>query len=261
VSAPTTVQWLRAAVARVETGSGRLAVHIVRRAIQRARVTYRRARGWVGESSGFDKALRLALLAGALWILRKVGAQLGGWALGRIESGAWWWLLWAAAVAWVVAAYRAGRDGWQPKGNAEQPEDAAVEAAEEPAVVSLEKPLLPTFHQLCESLARVGTPHAHIAVVAADLGATPEAVRAALDRHGITVEPVRMRGRGVSTGIKGDALPAPNGPSEGVVAAGQPGNNNSNNAFTLVDDDVNPVRTHVVWHARAGQVGPSGERT
>lgn len=237
MSAPTTVQWLRSAVDRVAVGSSRLAAHRVARTAQGLRRTVQRARAWVGEASGFDKALRLVLLAGAVLIVRKVGTRLGGWAYARVESGAWWWLLWLLAVVWLVAAYRAGRDDWEPTQAAADPDeeaqDNAAGAPDEEPPVELEKSQLPTFQQLCASLAKVGTPHAHIAVLAQDLGATPERVRWALDRCDVTVEPVRMRGRGVSTGIKSDALPAPVAPSDGVVGAGQPANNDNNNT----DDD------------------------
>lgn len=84
---------------------------------------------------------------------------------------------------------------------------------------------VPTFHELCESLARVGTPHAHIAVLAHDLGTTPERVREALEACGVPVEAVRMQGRGSSTGVKGGSLPTP----RSVVAAGQPADNDNNN--------------------------------
>ena len=69
----------------------------------------------------------------------------------------------------------------------------------------------------------------------------------------VPVEPVRMQGRGTSTGVKGGPAAhqaiAPRPEDVAVVGAGQPGNNNSNNAFSLVPDNINPVRTHVVWTA------------
>ncbi|MEU8968135.1 hypothetical protein AB0D11_02470 [Streptomyces monashensis] len=264
MSAPSTAQWLRTAVDRIAVGSGRLAMDSARNSVRRARRSYGRARGWVGDSkSTFDKVLRLAILLGAAALLRKIGTKLGVWAYGRIESGAWWWLLWAAAITWTIAAYRAGRDGWAPKHLPAPPEPAAEEPMEEqfdgeetePAVEQAPAgPLLPNISDLRVSLARVGTPHAHVAVLAADIGTAPERVREALDKWMVPVEPVRMQGRGTSTGVKGGpaAHPAiaPRPEDVAVVAAGQPGNNNSNNAaFTLIPDDRNPVRTHVFWNA------------
>ena len=43
-------------------------------------------------------------------------------------------------------------------------------------------PLLPNIADLRVSLTRVGTPHAHVAVLAADIGTTPERVREPLDK-------------------------------------------------------------------------------
>jgi hypothetical protein len=268
VSAPTTTQWLRTAVIRVGEGSTHLALHLGRRAAARVWGVYTGARDWVGKSSGLDKAFRLGLLALAVLVVRKTSTALGRWAYGRIESGAWWPLLFGAAGVWIVAAYRAGRPGWAPKPPKTKPAPAAEEASEteleradpddgeQPPTVSLEKqlPPLPILPDLRISLAKVGTPHAHLAVLAADIGTTAERVREALDKWQIPVEAVRMHGRGTSTGVKGGpavhpAL-APRPEDAAVVAAGQPGNNNSNNAFTTVDDEENPVRTHVLWHAQ-----------
>ena len=44
------------------------------------------------------------------------------------------------------------------------------QGTQEAAAGTAETWRVPTFHELCESLARVGTPHAHIAVLAHDLG-------------------------------------------------------------------------------------------
>lgn len=263
MTAPSTAQWLRTAVDRIAVGSGRLALNCGRRTVQRARGTYGRARGWVGDSkSTFDKMLRLALLLGTAAILRKIGTKLGVWAYHRIESGAWWWLLWAAAITWTIAAYRAGRDGGAPKQRPVQPEPTDEEPQEdqpgseepEPAVEQASAgPPLPILPDLRISLARVGTPHAHIAVLAADIGTSPERVREALDKWQIPVEAVRMQGRGSSTGVKGGDAVHPalalRPEDAAVVAAGEGANNDNNNGFTLVPDGDNPVRTHVVWDA------------
>ncbi|WP_199572712.1 hypothetical protein [Streptomyces murinus] len=256
MSAPTTVQWLRAAVDRVAVGSSRLALHSARKAVQRAHGAFQRSRGWVGDSKNTaDKVLRLALLLGAAALTRKIGTKVGSWAYHRIESGAWWWLLWATATVWAIAAYRAGHPGWKPKRAApagEEPDDEQSETGEsEQAVEAPAGPLLPTIADLRTALARVGTPHAHVAVLAAHIGTTSERVREALDAERIPVEPVRMQGRGTSTGVKGGpaAHPAlaPRPEDVGVVAAGHPGNNSNNSGYVLVPDHINPVRTHVVW--------------
>ena len=256
MSAPTTVEWLRAAVTRIGVGSGRLSAHLGRRTFAFAHRRSVAAKGWVEASSGFDKGFRLALLAGAVLLVRKVATAIGKWAYHRIESGAWGPLLFLAAGVWIVAAYRCGRPDWKPK---QRQAEAAPEAepeggeglAEEAPAVSVEKPLLPGLSDLRIALARVGTPHAHLAVLAADIGTTAERVREALEKWQIPVEAVRMQGRGTSTGVKGgDAIHpalALRPEDAAVVAAGQTSNSSSNNAFDTVDDEGNPARAHVVW--------------
>ncbi|MEU6070548.1 hypothetical protein ABZ864_40445 [Streptomyces sp. NPDC047082] len=253
MTAPTTKQWLRTAVDRVSIGSTRLTLEYAGRAV---RAVHRRVTSWPWWAQ-----IGLALLL--LYRGPQVLARLGERVHERVASGAWGGLLFTAALVWIAAAYRAGRDDWKPKRRAvkaapaveeSEPDKADEEqlpedADEEPAHLE-ERPTLPTRGELGEALARVGTPHAHIAVLAHDLGTTPEQVRETLDRCGVAVTDVRMRGRGVSTGIKGGSLPAPQTPSEGVVGAGQPANNNDNNSydFYTVPDKDNPARTHVVWH-------------
>lgn len=152
-----------------------------------------------------------------------------------VGCGAMWGVV--AAFPWVayVVVGVLGTLGWQKArgwiGRRRSDEaDEPDPKADETAAGDAETWRVPTFHELCESLARVGTPHAHIAVLAHDLGTTPERVREALDACGVQVEAVRMQGRGSSTGVKGDALPVPRPPLGGVVAAGQPADNDNNNA-------------------------------
>jgi hypothetical protein len=170
-------------------------------------------------------------------------------------------------TAYFVAGIMACR-GWQKARGwiGRHGEDEASEPepeADETVAGAAETWRVPTFHELCESLARVGTPHAHIAVLAHDLGTTPERVREALDACGVQVEAVRMQGRGSSTGVKGDALPTPRSTLGGVVGAGQPANNDNNNdpgdpsekglrvqpigqAGTLINNPADAVRHHQV---------------
>ncbi|MEU0157947.1 hypothetical protein ABZ154_03640 [Streptomyces sp. NPDC006261] len=152
--------------------------------------------------------LRLAVLAagayGAWWVVRR-----------------WPSVLWVLVPVWCWAAIRA-----IPKETAEQPDGDAKGPEPAPAA---EAPPLPTLQDIREAVSRVGTPHAHLAVLAEALGTTTDRVREVLAEHSIPVEPVRMRGRGSSTGVKADHSPAPAAAPEGVVAAGQPANNNINN--------------------------------
>ncbi|MBL3669069.1 hypothetical protein JL475_24360 [Streptomyces sp. M2CJ-2] len=237
MSAPTTMQWIRQAGQRISTGSGRLAVHLAAQAIDRGRRIWRRATGWLGEASGISWLLRLAVLLAAAAILRKIVTAVAIGVYVRIDSGAAPWLMWGAAGVWVVAAYRCGQDDWEPKKpatDAPQPADGhPAEAAEEQPEPAAEPPL-PILPNLRTSLARVGTPHAHIAALAADIGTTPERVREALEKWQVPVEPVRMKGRGTSTGVKGGSAVhpalAPRPEDAAVVAAGQATNNDNNNA-------------------------------
>ncbi|GHH30158.1 hypothetical protein [Streptomyces rubradiris] len=243
MSAPTTAQWLRAAVDRVAVGSPRLGAHWARRTIQRLRRTSRRARTWVGEASGFDKAFRLALLAAAVWILRKVGVRLGGWAYHRIESGAWWWLLAACSTVWIAAAYRAGRADWQPApvpapADVVPGGDDAAEAKQAPSEPAVEQvpasagppPVSPVA--LIAAVRDIGTPHAQLVPLAEHLGTTTEAVRTAAAGMGWPVKDVRMKGRSSAAGLRGDEVPSlpPVDPSSGVVGAGQPADDNDDDS-------------------------------
>jgi hypothetical protein len=230
VSAPTTVEWLRTAVTRVGVGSGRLGVHLGRRTVARARTWYEGLRDWVRPASGFDKGFRLGLLVGALFLARKIAMGIGRWAYHRIESGAWGPLLFMAAGVWIVAAYRAGRDGWEPKQHRAEAtsEDGELPSEETPQpepeqqlAVRLEKPPLPSMEAFLVAISKVGTPHAHLSVLAPELGTTPERLREALSAWGVPVQDVRMQGRAASTGVRGDRLPRLSAPSAGVVGAGQ----------------------------------------
>lgn len=237
MSAPTTVEWLRTAVARISVGSGRLSVHIGRRAAAYGLRRGKSMKAGVEAAAGFDKGLRIGLLVGALFLARKVGTAIARWAYHRIESGAWGPFLFAAAGVWIVAAYRCGRPGWEPK---QRPAKDAPEAAEvepedveeqpvetpqpepaKPPAVVLEKPPLPTLEAFLGAMAKVGTPHAHLSVLAPELGTTPERLREALTGWCVPVQDVRMPGRSASTGVRGDRLPRLPAPSGDVVGAGQ----------------------------------------
>ncbi|MDX2700791.1 hypothetical protein PV398_46500, partial [Streptomyces ipomoeae] len=134
MSAPTTRQWLRAAATRVYTGTGRLAAHHTRRAVGMARSVYGRLAAWVNTSTGVWWLAKIALLLFLASRARLVLGALAERAYERVDSGAWGWLLWTAATLWVVAAYRAGREEWQPSQrptpmapDSEQTEEADVE--------------------------------------------------------------------------------------------------------------------------------------
>lgn len=170
-----------------------------------------------------------------------------------IALAAMWGIVAAAPwVAYVVVGIL-GTLGWQKvRGWISQRQGSDDETAEdmddEPAEAELTK------DTLTRALHAVGAPHAHTSALAAHLGTTPERVREALDEASITRSGgVRMKGRkvAVSPGVKREdfpPLPSPGvaEPVEGVLTS----NNNSNNDFELVDDDKNPVRTHVRWRGQ-----------
>ncbi|WP_327333705.1 hypothetical protein [Streptomyces anulatus] len=177
-----------------------------------------RAAAWVragrrtdldGVAAVLGCVVRLAVLA--------AGAYGAWWAIRR-----WPAVLWLLVPLWCWAAIRA-----IPTESTEQPGDE--EGDSEPAPAAEEAPPLPTIQDVSEAVSRVGTPHAHLTSLAESLGTTTDRVREVLAEHGIPVEPVRMRGRGTSTGVKDGRFPAPAAAPESVVAAGQPDNNNTNN--------------------------------
>lgn len=267
MSAPTTMQWLRTAASRISVGSGRLATHQARRAVDFGRRRYEAIAGWVGKSSGLAWLAKVALLLVLASRIRILIVAIAERVYERVESGAWGGLLFTAAGLWIVGAYRAGRDGWKPKKRPapepEQPDAEPDEANEEQSDGAVEQmpagPPLPILPDLRISLAKVGTPHAHIAVLAADIGTTPERVREALTKWAIPVEDVRMQGRGVSTGVKGGSAVhpalAPRPDDVAVVAAGQPTNNNDNNTDEAESGErfrVVPIGNegHIVYDAQ-----------
>lgn len=247
MSAPTTAQWIRQAGQRIATGSARRTTQLAAATLRWARNLWRRAAGWLGEASGLSWVLRLAVLLAAAMVVRKTVEAVTAAVYSRMESGQAWWLLWGAAIAWTVAAYRAGREDWQPK-QAEPTVELgpAEESPTEPA-----GPRAPTAAELVAAVREIGTPHAHLKALAAHLGTTTERVREAAAAAGLPVTDVRMGGR-PSTGVRGDALPSlpSHDPVEGVVGAGQPANNDNNNTnFVTVPDEENPHRTRVRWLA------------
>ncbi|MEV7793407.1 hypothetical protein AB0O68_15650 [Streptomyces sp. NPDC087512] len=230
----TTMQWVRLTAQRICTGSGRLAAHLAGRAAQRARQLWRAAAGWLGESSGLGWVLRLAVLVGAVAVLRKVAVAVGGGVYAAVADGRAPWLMWGTAGAWVVAAYRCGRDGWVPRpappAAAEQQDDGQEQ--EQPAVEKTPAPPFVSPVALIAAVRDIGTPHAQLKPLAEHLSTTTDAVRAAAAGMGWPVKDVRMQGRSASAGLRSDECPspAPADPSPGVVGAGQPADDNDDDS-------------------------------
>lgn len=186
-----------------------------------------------GESEGMSertaKLLLLAVLLLAMW--------------GIIAAAPW--------MAYVVVGilldrgWLKARDWQAQRGSGEE----EASPAESPATGGLS-----LARELTVALHAVGAPHAHISALAEHLNAPAERVRDALDEVGIPRSGgVRMKGRkvAVSPGVKReDFPPLPSSPQEGPKEGALTSNNNSNNNFETVDDEANPARAHVRWHAK-----------
>ena len=126
-------------------------------------------------------------------------------------------LVWLTAAAWLVTAVVLGLRS--PATTA--PEDDGQEPALTPEKVTA------ALHELA-------APHVHLVPVAEALDSTTQDVRKALDEMGVPVtDGVRMKGRGVSPGVRAQdlpPLPRDHSPAaEGVLTS----DNNSNNAPTV----------------------------
>lgn len=274
-AAPTTMQWLRTAARRITAGTTVLAGRLIRRSTKTARTRGIGLRAgisaWMGESTGaLEALLRWAMLAGAAWI---------SWFLVRLCLGAGAhiltharWLLWPAAVWYLVAAYRAGNPAETPKPDAEtagEPDEA--ETAEQP-IPDVPRPVF-----LALLYAELGDGRAvHLARAARALARhyteypwDVPAVAALCAAHQITtVDKVRAHGKGATRGVRREALPAvssapPAAPAVDVDVAGQDPSTGPSTAtstppstgpdgegqkgFVVVDDEANPVRAHVHW--------------
>ncbi|MGW7085037.1 hypothetical protein ACWGH2_16315 [Streptomyces sp. NPDC054871] len=139
-------------------------------------------------------------------------------------------IAYALAAGWLVTAVIRGLRAPDPSA-APSVEDAVADEAAEPDGDPAAPPSL-TVDELAIALHAIAAPHAHLSALADRLQTAPERVREGLTLAAIPITGgVRMRGRGVSTGVKADhfpPLPSPaEPPPEDVVAADQPSNNNT----------------------------------
>ncbi|WP_206316239.1 hypothetical protein [Streptomyces sp. C1-2] len=222
-AAPTTGQWLRAAAHRISRGSSRLAWLLARRISRRGvaygRRVWRGATAWLAAASGLNWLLRAAILAAGVLLARHAVPHLGH-TLAR-HAGRASGLMGPAALAWLVAAYRVGRDGWEPPADqTEQPVETAAVAGEQPQPAS-RSAVSPA--ELVATVRDIGTPHAQLKPIAEHLRTSTDAVRAAAAGMGWPVKDVRQTGRSASAGLSWDDCPSPAlaTPSPGVVGAGQ----------------------------------------
>lgn len=160
-----------------------------------------------------------------------------GFAVGLLLAAPVLW--WPLAGIWLIASWFA-----TPADTAE--EDDETEEDDEDAGVEF----LAELHRL---MPRPGD-RLHVAQIAEQLfGSAAEAprVRELCAAAEVPIEPVRVKGRGSSTGVKRDRLP----PVVGVVAAGHSDNNNTEGVpdspgregFYTLPDPANPAGTQVRW--------------
>ena len=256
MSAPTTMQWLRTAASRISVGSGRLATHQARRAVDFGRRRYEAIAGWVGKSSGLAWLAKVALLLVLASRIRILLTAIAERVYERVESGAWGGLLFTAAGLWLVGAYRAGRDGWEPKQRPKptQPVD------EEPAGEDEQPPITPppvSPVALVSAVRDIGTPHAQLKPLAEHLGTTTDEVRAAAQRMAWAVKDVRMQGRSASAGLRWDEAPSPSEayPHPTVVGTGQAADDDNDDTNAQEPEErfrVVPIGSegHIVYDAQ-----------
>lgn len=277
MSAPTTRQWLRTAVHRIAVGSGRRTTYLTAWTAHRARRIWQCATGWLGKGTGVGWVLRLAVLLAVTAVARKIGTAVAAGIYHRAADGRAPWLLWGAALWWIVSAYRAGAEGWTPKRPAvpaqktgsNKGEEPAAEVGGEDAASSAPAPepervISPI--ELIAAVRDVGTPHAQIVPLAGHLRVSTDAVRAAAARMGWAVKDVRQAGRSASAGLRWDEVPAPLpvDPSPGVVGAGQRADDNDDDTLregpregVHVAHIDNGLRIYDLadYHRRRGTVG------
>lgn len=157
----------------------------------------------------------------------------------------------AAAVGWTWAAWRAGA----PTQPATEAPEADGEDADELTGADRLPGFITALHELMD-----GQTGIHLAQIAAHLFGSEDAtaqVRTLAASAGIPItRGVRVKGRGVSTGIKKEDLPPLPSPLSGdpvaVVAAGQASNSNSNTPASntvarIVTDPDDPHHYTVEW--------------
>ncbi|MYU22921.1 hypothetical protein [Streptomyces sp. SID8352] len=241
MNTPTTTQWLRQAAHRIHTGSGRLAAHLASLTAHAARRVWHRVTAWLGQGTGLGWLLRLAVLLATAALLRKTALAVAGGLYTAAADGRAPWMMWGAAGAWLITAYRCGHPDWTPgrtpapdpepaPATIGEPTEAAGEAEGEPPATAEEPPGPPPVSPtaLVAAVRDIGTPHAQLKPLAEHLAATTDAVRAAAAGMGWAVKDVRMQGRSASAGLRWDEAPspAPSALSSGVVGAGQSADDN-----------------------------------
>lgn len=234
MKAPTTVQWIRRAGQRLSTGSARLATHLAARALYKGRRIWNRGRNWLAEVSGVAWLLRLGMLLATAWILRKISTAIATGLYLTIANGGRPWLMWGAALAWIIGAYRCGHPDWKPKPLPEAEQDTPADEEDQAATAEQAPSGPPSVSpvELIAAVCDVGTPNAQLVPLAEHLRVTTDAVRAAAAGMGWPVKDVRQEGRSSSAGLRWDECPPPPPVTlpSGVVGAGQLADDNDDDS-------------------------------
>ncbi|MFE1321618.1 hypothetical protein [Kitasatospora phosalacinea] len=211
-------------------------------------------------------AVRLS--AGSAEVARRIGRAAAGASLGvKLGAGLAAWkggpvllaaahqqplLPVAATGAWCWAAWALGSPAETAAAVDDEESDEEIEETAEDDVAGAAAEFLAELHRLM--------PHPgdrlHVAQIAEQLyGSAAEAprVRELCAAVRVPIKPVRVKGRGSSTGIARDNLP----PVVGVVAAGHSSDNNTEGAqvaparegFYTAPHPTDPHRTEVRWIA------------
>lgn len=190
------------------------------------------------EGEGWDKLWRLLGLA--------LAVGTGSRIVGRVPM-----LMVPVTVVWLVAAWRGAPDKDKNKAVDEQETERGQDEGEKPE----REPLLHVY-ELAGACHEVGAPHAHFAALALHLDTTAERVRESCRAAGIPTSTVRMKGRGVSTGIKAEHFPPLPSPEEAAVVGMEVRERGANNnkstrwfkngtRITTWPDEERPYRTNV----------------
>ncbi|MFF2378636.1 hypothetical protein ACFVUW_30045 [Streptomyces xiamenensis] len=174
-----------------------------------------------------EQAAHLAALGIAGWLIAQAAIR---WPLLGVGAGVWWW----------VSAWRLTR----PDEDTAPADGGQKEKAGAPAGL-LEAVTDSQFVEAVRAVIGAG-PAVHLGPLSEALTAawkrpvSTDDVKALARRAGVRTKPTRAPGAdGVTTGIRGEDLPSPppTPTPGGVVDAGQPSNNNSNNSPEGVSEE------------------------
>lgn len=166
----------------------------------------------------------IAIWVGSTMICGRIGAWIAGGAAPRLlavllTAGFLKGLPHTTEILWALAA------GWLAY--------AILLGLRSPAPENAEEPQL-SRERVTVALHEVANPHVQLVPLAEHLGTTTEEVRTALTEMGVPIAGgVRMKGRGVSPGVRAVDLPPLSPDGSGRPAAVVTSDNNDNNSVTV----------------------------